>query len=860
MTTENGAVRFGSRAGARGVHGLWGVILVAATGIGCAIEPLGAEGTSCAQGPCAAGLLCVDGRCTNPPEEQSPAECVEDAECVWKGSVDGRACEDGVCAFAACTFDVECGARICDAGRCAEPVVCLDARECSDAQVCTDGLCRTPCAADEECPVFGGFLQACVDGACTQRCFTDLVCFGQICEDNLCVEPACVDDADCADQGDFFCADGRCEAFTPCAVDEDCFDPDYACSELGRCVERPLCRVDTECGAGLCINRHCRDAARCADDGACGSDEECIAGRCVDAPACRSSESCTGGAACVAGRCADAARGDVTLVEVEVQARVAFVGDAIDVAAQAFGVDGAPVRADYAWTGAEGAGPRARVRCTAPGPLEPSVTAVGNADVAVTVGLGTVDCVEPAGALAVLVLDGDTGAPVTGAVVFQGDLELGVTDGQGFAALEGFAGGDVGVRSADGRGAAVIDAALGRLYLALPPSPPVVDAAAGVRARVIGDGDEDDAVGLSLALPPVARARAATLDALLGAPFGAELSVPVLGGVSVELPAGVMLDVNFPVLGLQEVKDVAWVRAPSGPTSLLAFEARYPQGLAIDIALAADPLEVALDMIAGAEGMDASLAGAGVLSALPLVEDGDLADGVDDVDGDGDVAEQVPDWYAFPSVELVPAFPPAERVGVRVTPPPQGANPRMFTVCGVETPARFLPLGVGALFGAPEDGASSSSSEQLKVVSAPPALDGHPRTCAVHALATADAVRSVALARANAFGPLLDVGALLEPPAGSLVLEGVPDPERATLIVPAVMGADALTIDLVDVDGTAWTVTSRVRGSVPLPAWLAPAGIVEVRALRLGQDLAQVLASVPARALEDSAQAIAAAR
>lgn len=843
---------------------VWMALLLPLVVGGCDMDgPLALEGRSCRSAPCVAGLVCVQEVCVQ-PEPTLVSGCDTDDDCVWKGSSDGRACEEGVCVFAACAFDVQCGRRICDDGRCAELDVCLDNSDCGAPRRCREGVCRSPCAADADCPVFGGFLQTCVDGDCLQRCFGDVTCFGRICEENLCVEPACTDDAACSDQGSFFCDAGRCVQFTPCALDADCFDPDYRCNALGRCEERPACRVDGECDAGLCINRHCRDADRCTEDAGCAGSRECIAGRCVDAPACRSSMACSAGEMCHVGRCVPRALGDVARVEGEVAAQVAFVGHAVAAVAQAYADDGLPVVADYRWSGAVGTGPRATVLCEAPGPVSLGVEVRGRAGAAQVVDLGTVACVAPAGALSVLVVDGRDGSPVPGATVWAEDVEAGVTNVAGALFLEGFEGGAVGARSVDGRGVVVIDAAPGRLYLALPALPalpalaaPDTGDVAGVRVRVQGDGGESEPVGISLALPAVPHARAATLEAIFGPPFPAAVDVPLLGALAFELPAGVMLDATLPLLGLQEVKEVAFVEMPPGPAQVLAYEARYPQGALLELAVGADPLEVVLDLAAGAEGMDAALVGAGVLAAIPRVQDGDLTDGVEDVDGDGDLAERVPDWFAFRELEVVPVTPPTERVGLVVSRPPQASDLRMFAVCGVELPARFMPLGVTAVFGLAQ---SAASSEQIKVLAAPASLAGQERACAIHAVSRDGASSSVALARAAAFGARVAAGGLLAPPSGAFVLEGTSASERASVVVPVVPAADAISLELLGVDGTAWRVVSTARDSVALPGWIVPVGVAEVSALRLSLPVAEVVAGGPWRALEDMAEAVATAR
>ena len=294
------------------------------------------------------------------------------------------------------------------------------------------------------------------------------------------------------------------------------------------------------------------------------------------------------------------------------------------------------------------------------------------------------------------------------------------------------------------------------------------------------------------------------------------------------------------------MKALAFATAVEGPGALLALEGRFDQQLLFDIALGADPVEVGLDLAALAEGMDARVAGAGLLEATALVVDGDIADGIADVDGDGDVVELVPDYGAFPEIEVQPDAAPLERVGLLVTQPPADANARALAVCGLELAHGFLPLGVGVVFG-------SSDGEQVKLKSAP--ATSASRTCAVHAVFT-DGSSSAAVVKGDAFGPLLDVGALLAPPAGAFLLDGVPTADRTSVIVPEAPGADTLDVTVLDGDVT-WHVVGTARGSITLPSYVAPIALGATKAYVLG-DVLDALSS-PRGSLDDDASALAVA-
>lgn len=830
------------------------VALVAAV---ASCHPYGLEGESCAKAPCALGLTCVDEVCSlvePPPPPQPP--CESDDECVLDGTADGRVCNDGVCEYADCVLDVQCGVRICDNGQCADRQPCFTEDDCDEDQLCSDGVCRTACLFDDECALLGGVLQVCVEGECRQRCVGDFLCLGGICEENICRDPQCAVDEDCG-PGDFACESGRCVAFTPCDEDDDCFDPNWSCSDLGRCEERPLCDIDAECGADRCVDGHCRPAQSCDAD-SCDTGFECVAGRCVEEPACRESAECDAGEVCGGGRCVDApaAVAPAAVVIATPQGScpgacqlVLLVGETAQVRAQGFDATGLPVPGPVA------------VVTTMTHAASGTVTTL-TADTAgdFTVAFGDVTLMvhvraRPVGALVLIVVDGGTGAPVAGADVTVGTVAAGVTNADGLLAIAVLAPDEdtVAAQSADGRGVALVGAlAAAPDRLRLPLSPDVDDdGAAGARATVNGTGDELGDTGVSLALPASSSSATASLQALFGPPFGAVIGVPLIGDLPTALPAAVMLDGTVPIIGFQDVKPEALVTAPAGPGALLAYEGRYDQQLLFTIAFGADPTELALDLAAQSEGMDVLAVGAGLLEVEALVVDGDATDGIEDVDGDGDVAELVPDYGAFPAITATPSASPSMRVGLRVSPPPEGANARAFAVCGADA-GLFLPLGVTSLFGSDE----GSRGEQLVAMAPPAALEGAPRRCAVHAVFGGDGQTSVAQAT-DAFGALVDVGDLLAAPTGAFILEDVPAVGRATVVIP-----DSAAVDLVRArvfDGsTTWDILGA-GGDLRLPSDVTPLVLLETSVFTLDGDPFDAF-SGPVPPLEHVARASASAR
>ena len=251
------------------------------------------------------------------------------------------------------------------------------------------------------------------------------------------------------------------------------------------------------------------------------------------------------------------------------------------------------------------------------------------------------------------------------------------------------------------------------------------------------------------------------------------------------------------------------------------LEGRFAQQLLFDVAFAGDPVEVGLDVAALAEGMDALVAGAGILEESALVPD------EDDVDGDGDIAELVPDFASFPEIEATPDTSPSERIGLVVSLPPDGANQRMLAVCGLELPHGFLPLGVTSLFG-------SNDGEQVKVIPTPAVVSASTaRACVVHALLGGGAT-SATVVRGDAFAALLDAGEMLAPPTGAFLLEGVPATGRTSIVVPESPGADALVVTVVDEDDTTWDIVAAARGTLALPAYVVPSSLRTTKAYVLG--------------------------
>jgi len=864
------------------------VLLALASTSAC--RPLAAEGESCASTPCAYGLVCFEQLCIVPSvPDAGPPPCETASDCAVDGNDDGRACFDGACGWAGCSFDVDCGTRVCDRSQCIERETCEDSGECGSGQVCEDGACRSACIAASDC---GGGLSVCAaDGTCQDQCFFDLMCFGDLCIDGVCEAPECSEDAECArPEGSFFCNGGRCESFLPCSDDAGCFDANFRCNDAGRCEERPICSVDAECGLeAVCIDTHCRDTTSCDLTSDCADDEECLAGRCVNEPTCRSSADCTMGRVCSGAACREPIETDVTALVVGTAHGacradgtgpcdlVLIVGEQTTVRVVGLADDGAP--SFEALTAAAPAGTSATVgaagvvtltaNAAGSGALSVEVTGTTVTHAALSV---TVVAAPSAAELTVLVIDAATGAALQGATATFSGAQA-TSGASGLASLgtpatyEGMltvehSGGGVALLGIDGPGTL-------RIALVLPPTAAPAPTAAGFTATVTSTGDETGEVGIGLALPSVATPGAASLASLFGDVVSGSLEVPLLGGLPIDLPAAVTFEATLPLQGNSVVKDRAYAATTSGPVSVTAFEGRQGQGAAFQYLGGGDPVGIALDFAAAAEGFDVLWQQLAVIEALPLIADGDLADGVADYDGDGDTTELVPDWGQLPTTDVRPSQLPTERVGVTLSGLPAGARGRAFAVAGHWLPGwGFAPTGIGV--------AELNGDDvllQLKVHGpANDALAVSPRAVIVEALFE-DGRTSRVRVDAATFGSSLAAGQLLTPSTDAFFVDGLPAPGERTLFLPAIAGSDATTYRVRMIGGaTRWdlVVSTGAGGgrTVVIPTELGGVGaiLLDVTLLRLeGADAAAatiapfVTGSGPNPPLLDAAQAVATA-
>jgi hypothetical protein len=833
------------------VLGLTALVLSAS-----ACRPFAEIGQSCVDAPCGAGLVCDEGICKldpppAPPPPPPPPPCESDDACTVNGSADGRACVGGDCIWIDCTFDGECGTRLCDLGQCAERRVCLGDEDCKDGGLCVDGSCRTPCVDDAQC---GGFLQTCLAGRCEQTCFLDLMCFGDICEDGICAPPACAVDDDCGmNQA---CTDGRCESYDPCLIDEDCtiLDPGYFCNDQNRCEALPACVLDSDCaGIAICRANVCQETEACLVDTDCSdAGDECVAGRCVTEPACRSDDDCAATSACVNTVCAPFVPTAASDIVVETAhgpcftdgtgacAVVMFPGETATVRVTPFNDAGEPVRSTLAFSplsalflDVEPVEGGALLEALAPGLTALVVEDQGGALVTGSLKV-TVLPAQAGEALRVLVVDAETGEEIPGAAVAAG-ADSAVTGANGLAlfvtapALDALSTSAIVVDATGYRGEAVLDHPLtGDVRVALRAL--VSEPVAALTARSLSSGDETGPVGTGIVLGSAADVASGSMESLFLPAFPGALEVPLFGALDVPLPRPVTLEATIPLIGsAQTVRDLAYVTTTGGYPLATAWEARgeTDQIFSIIFGGTTDAIAFALDLARRSESFDVRTVALGRTDPAPLVSDDT------DLDGDGDVLELVPDFFARPTVDITPEQLPRERVGLDVPPPPSSARAEVFVMLGLELAGTGVtPTGIGAL--------SGTGGEQVKVV--PPASAG---LAAAQRIVRAEAVfddggTAVVWSRNPAFSTTMSLPAFLARPDGAFVLTDVPSVGATSIVLPESAGATTFAVRINTVLGERLLIApSGPNGAgrtLVLPAAVAQGGgifILDVTALTL---------------------------
>lgn len=501
-----------------------------------------------------------------------------------------------------------------------------------------------------------------------------------------------------------------------CQDDRDCPAAQRCVQEV--CVDRPECLVDTDCADDeICLGGSCTYAPECDADNACQEGFECVGGQCFE-EICRGANDCAEGEFCDGGECV--LPPEVTSCFVAAQTRSISEGQRIGLQAFAQDADGQGLAARFEWTSSDPS-----VATIAPDNLSAvGAGGVGTATLTATTDSGiacdgevvlTGESAVEVGDLRVRVVDGATGAPVAGAeVVIDGQPGVS-TDASGVATLDApqdaytlsvFAG-DYNYITIHG-----LDVADVRIPLSKRAGSGPVAGFTGQfdLSNINSSGD----VSLGLAGASVLGGLLnLDLKGLLGEPFMAEVSIPGMGASELPLPGGLVAYGS--VFGLNlDIKKNYYATAPGGVSLSWGMAGKVPAmelfGLVQGGGGAADMLTTLLPLFSRFDHTNRPLN----LSASPRVAD------VNDINGNGDTAEMIPDYDAFPEVSLSPSVRQVLASEINISNFPQMTNSQASVAVLIggtllDGPG-FVPLGISAT--ADEDGDGRPDNRRLTM--APP--------------------------------------------------------------------------------------------------------------------------------------------
>jgi hypothetical protein len=178
------------------------------------------------------------------------------------------------------------------------------------------------------------------------------------------------------------------------------------------------------------------------------------------------------------------------------------------------------------------------------------------------------------------------------------------------------------------------------------------------------------------------------LIGLIGDVFTSEINIPGIGQQSVPMAGGLTFAAQqpFPI----SVKDTVYARGAPGVRSAWSFGGRVnPLDLIGQVQQADGIADIILAVFPLIEHFDHGLLAGLNLSSLPTMTD------TADIDGDGDRAEQVPNWDRFPARTLHPNVVQNGRTEV-VLPAAAGASGSVVTGGVYHPGVGFVPLGLTA--------------------------------------------------------------------------------------------------------------------------------------------------------------------
>ncbi|AWV88614.1 carboxypeptidase regulatory-like domain-containing protein [Bradymonas sediminis] len=543
----------------------------------------------------------------------------------------------------------------------------------------------------------------------TDPCPGDLVCVEGACFDPGDGEDGGLEDADDVEDG--FVDDAEVDGGpdqpdvieVACETDRDCPAAQLCAEDL--CIDRPECLIDNDCGDDeICLGGSCTYSPECDADSACAEGYECVGGQCFE-EVCRGPNDCADGELCDGGECVTPP--SVTSCFVASQTLSVSRNQRIPLQAFAMDADGEGLAATFIWTssdpsvatiaanhqsalGAGGTGSTTLSAQTASGvACEGAIELVGESEVAV-------------GDLRVRIFDEETGAPVVGAeVVIAGQVVT--TDATGVAGLDmpdggyslsvfaeeynyitinGLSTADVRIPLSKRAGSGPVGGFTGNFDL----------------SRINSSGD----VNLGLAGASIAGGLLnLNLQSLLGEPFMSEVSIPGMGASELPLPGGLVI--HGQVFGFDlDIKQKYYATASTGARLGWGLAGKVPGmelfGLIQGGGGAADMLTTLLPLFSRFDHANRPLN----LNAMPRVAD------VNDINGNGDTSDMIPNYDAFPEVALRPGVKQVLASEINVSNFPEMTNgPASVAVLVAGTLLEgpgFVPLGISATADEDEDG------------------------------------------------------------------------------------------------------------------------------------------------------------
>ena len=640
--------------------------------------------------------------------------CTTDAECGEFFCVNGFCSEDDNNQNVLtnnCTLD--CCGDDCPTNNISNNRDCYetDALTCVFDPPCDEGAECMPLPCDLGCPPDRGQEGCeCVAKSCetAEDCAPGLVCIDGGCE-------FCVDDSSCA-PGEV-CSMGTCVPDADCGTDADC-PPSQRCAPDGVCRDRPDCLFDDDCPRNqICFAGRCTLSEECTVDEDCPNGQECVGGNCF-VELCRGPEDCPADQLCDAGECVDPPA--VSSCVVVTQDQLIAEGQRVPLEAFAFDANGVGIAATFSWSSSDSTvarivpGPSAQGGASAGVALISAVTTDGVACSGVAQ-LENPGPIMPA-SLRVVVNDMESGLPVAGAEVIVNGVSA-TTNAQGVATLA-----DPPVSLYE---VSVFDTDYN--YLTIQ----------GVSARdirlqlqkksgtgpVSGFTGEFDTSGLhtsgniTLGLAGASLAGGLLdfeLTRLLGDTFVTLLDVPGVVSQDIPLPGGLIgyggaLGFNV------ELKRTYYAQSAGGPRITWGLAGEVPFGELLDFAMGGgfDGGSVIAQLLPLFNRFDHA-AVPQVMVELPRVSD------TIDIDRDGDTNEQLPDYLAFPQIDMRPSVQQTLVTDVAISNFPvlaDGPTSVAVLVGGAVLPSPgFAPMGISAT--ADEDGDFRPDLRRLSIAPA----------------------------------------------------------------------------------------------------------------------------------------------